>query len=283
METEILCENLPERPEKRPRKAYPSDVSDEEWAFVCPYLTLMSLDAEQRKYDLRDVFDALRWLVRTGSPWRYLPGDFPRWKAVYDQTQRWIDTGCFEDILDDAREVARVAQGKQVQPTAVIIDSQTLRSTVESGARAGYDGGKLTRGSKVHIAVDTLGNLLALTVTPANVQERDQVGALTEQVQAVTGGNVQKAYADCAYTGERTEQAAKANGVEMEIVKLADTVRGFVVLPKRWIVERSFAWKTRFRRLIRDYERLPETLAGLHIAVFAILALARMVATRTTS
>ena len=138
-------------------------------------------------------------------------------------------------------------------------------------------------GARSHIAVDTLGNLLGLTVTPANVQERDQVGALTEQVQAVTGGSVQKAYADNAYTGERTAQAAKANGVEMEIVKLADTVRGFVVLPKRWIVERSFAWKTRFRRLTRDYERLPETLAGLHIAVFACLALARMVATRTTS
>ena len=149
METEILCEKSAEKPARLARKLYPSDVSDEEWGFVRPYLTLMRLDAEQRKYDLRDVFDAMRWIVRTGSPWRYLPGDFPAWKAVYDQTQRWIDAGCFEDILDDAREVARVAQGKAAQPTAVIIDSQTLRSTVESGARAGFDGAKLTRGSKV--------------------------------------------------------------------------------------------------------------------------------------
>ena len=250
---------------------------------MSPYLTLMSLDAPQREYDLRDVFDALRFLVKTGSPWRYLPGDFPRWKAVYDQTQRWIAARCFEDIVDDLRELMRVALGKKAQPTAAIVDSQTLRSTPESGARAGYDAGKKTKGSKVHIAVDTLGNLLGLVITPANEQDRDQVGALTEQVQAVTGGNVTKIFADSGYTGEAAKQAAKDNGVDLEIVKLSEAVRGFVVLPKRWIVERSFAWKTRFRRLIRDYERLPETVAGLHFLAFAILMAARLLATQATS
>lgn len=265
------------------RKPYPSDVSDEEWAFISSYLTLMTEDAPQRDYCLRESFDALRWIVRAGASWRMLPTNFPPWKAVYDQTHRWINAGVFEDIVDDVRELLRVALGKAAQPTAAILDSQTLRSTPESGARAGYDAGKKTKGSKLHLAVDTLGNLLTLLVTPANAQDRDQVGPLCEDMQAVTDGSVRKAFVDGAYTGENAASAAKASGVELQVVKLSDTVRGFVVLPKRWIVERSFAWKTRFRRLVRDYERLPETVAGLHFAVFAILMLARLVATKVGS
>jgi transposase len=268
---------------KPDRKPYPSDVSDDEWAFVAPYLTLMTPDAPQRCYDLRETFNALRWIVRAGAPWRYLPNDFPPWKAVYDQTQRWIEARVFEDIVDDLREVLRVALGKRPTPSAAILDSQTLRSTPESGARAGYDAGKRVKGTKVHAAVDTLGNLLSLVVTPANEQDRDLAGHLVEDVQAVTGDCVQIAFADGAYTGAATAQAAQAHGVTLEIVKLPDAVRGFVLLPKRWIVERSFAWKSRFRRLVRDYERLPETVAGLHIAVFAILMLARWVATTVQS
>lgn len=261
---------------KLARPSYPSDVSEEEWAFVSPYLTLMNENAPQRDYPLRETFNALRWIVRAGSPWRLLPTNFPAWHAVYDQTQRWIKAGVFEDIVDDVRAVLREALGKKAQPTAAIVDAQTLRSTPESGGRAGFDPAKLTRGSKVHIAVDTLGNLLALAVTPANVQERTQVGQLLEDVQAVTGDRVTKVYADGGYTGEPTANVAKAHGVDLEIIKVPDAVRGFVLLPKRWIVERSFAWKTRFRRLVRDYERLPQTVAGLHFVVFAILMLARV-------
>lgn len=265
---------------KPARRGYPSDVSDEEWAFVQPYLCLMTPDAPQRQHDLREVFNALRWMVKSGSPWRYLPGDFPPWWTVYQQTQRWIQAGVFEEMVDDLRELLRVALGKQKTPSAVIVDSQTLRSTPESGHRAGYDAGKKTKGTKVHVAVDTLGCLLSIVVTPASAQDRDAVGQLCQDVQDVTCDRVKKAYADGGYTGPNAQAAAAQHGIEVEVVKLPDVVRGFVVLPKRWIVERSFAWKTRFRRLVRDYERLPETVAGLHFAVFAGLMLARLVSER---
>jgi transposase len=172
------------------RKPYPTDVQDEEWNFVAPYLTLLPLDAAQRDHSMREVFNALRWLVRSGSPWRLLPHDFPPWYTGYQQTQRWIKAGCFESIAQDLRSPLRLASGREPAPTAAILDSRTLQSTPESGARAGYDGAKRRKGSKVHIAVDTLGHLLALYVTPANEQDRDQVAELAQSVQEATGLNV---------------------------------------------------------------------------------------------
>src|SRR5260221_8384300 len=158
----------------RRKGGYPSDVTDEEWSFVAPYLTLMTKDASQREHNLRQVFNALRWIVRCGAPWRYIPNDFPPWEAVYQQTQRWIKAGCFEALVDDLRQIIRQASGRAAEPSAAIFDGRTIQSTPESGARAGYDGHKKRRGSKVHMAVDTLGNLLAITVTPANEQKRAQ-------------------------------------------------------------------------------------------------------------
>jgi transposase len=259
-------------------KAYPSDVSDEEWAFVAPYLTLMTEDAPQREHSLREVFNGLRWLARTGASWRLMPHDLPPWEAIYQQTRRWLKAGVFEAMVHDLRELLRLAQGRKAQPSAVILDSRTLQSTPESGARAGYDGAKRKRGSKVHLAVDTLGHLLALHVTPANEQDRAQVEQLAQQVQAVTGDTVELAYVDQGYTGARATQAAAGQGIHLEVVKLPAAKKGFVLLPRRWVVERSFAWAARFRRLARDYERLPETLAGLHFLAFAILMLHRIVA-----
>ena len=261
-----------------PRQPYPSDVTDEEWAFVAPYLTLMTLVAPQRRYDLREVFNALRWLVRTGSPWRYLPNDLPPWPIVYQQTQRWLAAGCFEAIVDDLRALLRVAAGRDPEPTAVILDGRTLRSTPESGARAGYDGHKRTKGSKLHAAVDTLGHLLAARSTPANAQERAQVEALAAEVQEVTGNTVELAYVDQGYTGEEPAEAAEAHGIELRVVSLPEAKKGFVLLPRRWVIERSFAWATRFRRLAKDYERLPETVVGLHFVAFACLMLHRATA-----
>jgi transposase len=255
------------------RKPYPTDVSDEEWAFVAPYLTLMTPDAPQRDHDLREVFNAVRWLVRAGAPWRLIPHDFPPWHAVYDQTQRWLKAGSFEAIVHDLRTLLRVAQERNAQPSAVVLDGRTLQSTPESGARAGYDGHKRKRGSKTHIAVDTLGNLLAMVVTPANEQERARVAELAEAVQEVTGDHVQLAYVDQGYTGEEVADAAAEHGIQLEVVKLPEAKRGFVLLPRRWVVERSFAWAARFRRLAKDYERLPETLIGLHFAAFVCLLL----------
>jgi transposase len=259
------------------RRAYPSDVSDEEWAFVAPYLTLITEDAPQRVYPLREVFNGLRYLARAGAPWRMMPNDLPPWHVVYQQTQRWLQAGVFEAIVQDLREILRMAQGRNAEPTAVILDSRTLQSSPESGARAGYDGAKRRKGSKVHVAVDTLGHLLALHVTPANEGDREQVQKLAQAVQEVTGHNVQVAYVDAGYTGKQAAEAAEEEGIKLEVIKLPDAKRGFVLLPRRWVVERSFAWATRFRRLARDYERLPETLAGLHIVAFAILLGARYV------
>ncbi|CAM2172854.1 transposase [Paraburkholderia sacchari] len=255
------------------RKPYPSDVSDEEWSFAAPYLTLMSKDAPQRRYELREMFNALRWMARAGASWRMLPTNFPPWELVYQQTQRWIRAGCFEAMVSDLRSVIRVAQGRSGQPSAVILDGRTLQSTCESGPRAGYDGYKRKRGSKVHMAVDTLGQLLAVHVTPANEQERAQVSELARQVQHATGQTVRIAFADQGYTGEESAEAARDEGIELQVVKLPEAKKGFVLLPRRWVVERSFGWLNRFRRLTRDYERLPETLAGLHFIVFAMLML----------
>ncbi len=262
--------------EGRPRKPYPSDVSDDEWAFVAPYLTLMTPDAPQRKHDLREVFNALRWLVRTGAPWRYLPTNFPPWEAVYQQTRRWLAAGVFEAMVHDLRVLLRWLQDRADQPTATILDSATRQSTPESGQRAGYDGYKRRNGSKLHLAVDTLGHLLALHVTPANAQDRAQVARLTAAVQEVTGQTVELAYVDQGYTGDEPAHAAAACGIELEVVKLAEAKRGFVLLPRRWVVERSFAWATRFRRLAKDYERLPTTVEGLYFLAFACLMLHRL-------
>lgn len=257
----------------RPRKHYPSDVSDDEWAFVAPYLTLMTEDAPQRTHDLREVFNGLRFIVRTGMQWRFMPNDLPPWPAVYQQTRRWLAAGVFEAIVHDLRELLRLVQGRTPTPTAAILDSRTRQSSPESGARAGYDGAKRKKGSKVHLAVDTLGQLLALHVTPANVQERSQVGVLAEAVQAATGQTVAVAFVDQGYTGEQPAADAEAQGIRLEVVRLPAAKRGFVLLPRRWVVERSFAWTARFRRLARDYERLQTTLAGFHYVAFALLAL----------
>jgi transposase len=263
--------------ELRPRQPYPTDVSDDEWSFVAPYLTLMSADAPQRRHDLREVFNALRWLVHTGAPWRYLPNDLPPWAAVYQQTRRWLEAGCFEAMVHDLRELLRWAEGRQPQPTAVIFDSATRQSTPESGHRAEYDGYKRRKGSKIHAAVDTLGHLLAILVTPADAQDRAQVTALAEAVQAATGQTVELAFVDQGYTGEQAATDAAQHGIRLEVVKLAEAKRGFVLLPRRWVVERSFAWAARFRRLAKDYERLPEVVAGLHFLAFVSLMLHRLV------
>jgi transposase len=260
-----------------PRKPYPTDVSDEEWAFVAPYLTLMTEAAPQRVYPLREHFNALRWSVRAGAPWRLLPHEFPPWEAVYQQTQRWIAAAVFDDIVHDLRVLLRVAAGRAPEPTAAIFDSRTLQSTPESGARAGYDGAKRRKGSKLHIAVDTLGHLLALHVTPADEQDRAQVEELAAAVQDATGDHVELAYVDQGYSGAAAERAAHGWGIQLEVVRLPEAKRGFVLLPRRWVVERSQAWLARFRRLARDYERLPETVRGLHLVAFILILLQRLI------
>lgn len=263
----------------RSRQGYQTDVTDEEWAFVAPYLALCREDAAQRDYPLRAVFNAVRYVAKSGCPWRMLPNDLPPWYMVYQQMRRWIDARCFEMMVEDLRKLLREYAGRKPQPTAMILDSRTLQSTPESGVRAGYDGAKRRKGSKVHAAVDTLGHLLALHVTAADEQDRAQVGVLAEAVQQITGEHVELAWVDQGYTGENAAQAAEKHGVRLEVVKHTEAKRGFVLLPRRWVVERDFAWAARFRRLARDYERLAATLAALHYLAFACLMLANLVRT----
>ncbi|CAM3800369.1 IS5 family transposase [Polaromonas hydrogenivorans] len=236
-------------------------------------LGTIALQAPQRRYSLREVFNALRWLARAGALWRLVPHDLPPWAVVYQQFRRWDEAGCFEAMVNDMRSIIRAAQGRRGQPSAVILDGRTLQSSCESGPRAGYDGYKRRKGSKAHMAVDTLGHLIALTVTPADEQERSQVDALCRQVQQATGETVKLAWADQGYTGEQARSDAAENGIDLQVVKLPEAKKGFVLLPRRWVVERSFGWLARFRRLSRDFERMPEVLAGLHFVVFAMLML----------
>lgn len=259
------------------RKAYPSDVSDEEWAFVAPYLTLMSEEAPQRDHSLREVFNGLRYIIRGGIPWRMMPNDLPPWHTVYQQTQRWLKAGVFEAMVHDLRMLLRLAEGRNEQPSAAIFDSRTLQSSPESGQRAGYDGAKRRKGSKTHMAVDTLGHLLALLVTAANDQDRAQVEQLAHAVQEATGDSIKLAFVDQGYTGDDAAQAAQTHGIHLQVIKLPEAKKGFVLLPRRWVVERSFGWIARFRRLARDYERLPDMLKGLHFLAFAILMAGRFV------
>lgn len=211
--------------------------------------------------------------MRTGSAWRYMPHDLPPWEAVYQQTRRWLEAGVFEAMVHDLRILLRLSEGRASNPTAAILDSRTLRSTPESGTRAGYDGAKRKKGTKVHVAVDTLGHLLALHLTPANEQDREQIGELAQAIQEETGESVELAYVDQGYSGESPAEEAEAHGMRLEVVKHSGAKRGFVLLPRRWVVERDFAWASRFRRLAKDYERLPATLAGLHFVAFACLFL----------
>lgn len=240
-----------------------------------PYLTLMSEEAPQREHSLRKVFNGLRYIARSSVSWM-IPNDLPPRHTVYQQTRRWLKAGVFALMVHDLCALLRAAQGRQAEPSAAILDSRTLQSTPESGERAGYDGAKRKRGSKTHMAVDTLGYLLALFVTPADEQNWAHIEQLAREVQVITGESVELAFVDQGYTGKQPAEDAARHGMQLEVIKLLEAKKGFVLLPRHW-VERSFAWTARFCRLAHDYERLPETLQGLHYQIFAILMLRQFV------
>jgi transposase len=253
---------------------YPSDVTDEEWIFVLPYLLLSKEDNLRRRHGLRDIFNAYRYLLRSGCGWRMLPGDLPPWRAVYDQAVRWHKAEVFEALIRDLRGLIRLGEGREWDPTAAIVDSRTLRST-RSSEGAGYDGAKKVKGRKLHLAVDTLGHLLATVVSAANEQDRARVAELCAEMQAEVSGSINTVFADQGYTGAVPEEEVAQEGINLVVIKHTKPKRGFVLLPRRWVVERTFAWMTNFRRLNRDYERLAETLRSIHLGAHAITLLAR--------
>ena len=200
-----------------------------------------------------------------------MPHDLPPWNIVYQQTQRWIRAGCFEAMSHDLRAILRMALERKADPSAVILDSRTLQSTPESGGRAGFDGHKKRKGSKVHAAVDTLGYLLAVTATPANEQDRAQVGQTTRAVQAAVEEPVQIAFVDQGYTGEEPAHAAAQQGIQLEVVKHHEAKHGFVLLPRPW-------WWNDPLPGPRDFAAWPATTSGFppHWLAFTTLMLATL-------
>lgn len=243
---------------------YPSDMTDAEWELLEPQARAAM--AELRRgpggrpmvHRLRVVVDAIGYLVRYGVEWRALPADFPPWQAVFAFFQRWAERGLPQRLVDALRGQLRMGAGRAELPTAAVIDSQSVKAADTVGAAtSGFDGGKKIKGRKRHVAVDSNGWLLAVLVTAASVQDRDGghrlVALLRERFSTIT-----LVWADGGYAGRLVVWAAAVLALTVTVVKRTDTVSGFIVLPRRWVVERTFGWLSRHRRLVRDYERRPQ-------------------------
>jgi transposase len=241
-------------------RVYPTDLSDAEWEAVRPLVPLPAwiggMGGRPEGYCHREMIDAVLYLTDNGIKWRAMPADFPAWDAVYRFFRRWRAQGLTGFFHDRLRRECRVAAGREPEPSAGVVDSQSLRAaeTVSAGDR-GYDAGKRVNGTKRHIAVDTIGLLLAVVVTAAGVQDRDGAMPLLEKLRAACL-RIALVWADSAYAGALVGWARRCVGLTLEIVKRTDDMSGFVVLPRRWVVERTLAWITRRRRCVRDYERL---------------------------
>lgn len=242
----------------RARDRFPSDLSDRQWQVLASLLpTPASRRGRPRIHPVRRIVDAIRFLVRTGCPWRYLPAGFPSWKTVHWYFSRWATDGTLHRIHTELRDRVRAGAGRDPQPSAAIIDSQSVHAadTVPKASR-GWDNGKKVNGRKRHIAVDVLGLVLAVVVTPAHVQDRDAAKPLLKRVKAMHWllGLV---WADSGYAGKLVDWAATQLRLVVTIVRKHADQRTFVVLPRRWVVERTLAWISKHRRCVRDYERLP--------------------------
>ncbi|OJF10747.1 IS5 family transposase [Couchioplanes caeruleus] len=244
----------------QPQRRYPSDLTDAQWELIEPMLPLPKWFGRPEKHPRRAIVDAILYVTRTGCPWRYLPIDFPPWQTVYWHFGRFNARGVTERILSRLREQARLAQGRTAQPSAAIIDSQSIRGadTVARESR-GYDAGKKVNGRKRFIVTDTLGLLMTVMVCAASVQDRD--GAKTILLTTYLASPVRFVYAD--FAGRLVDWAAQVLRTTVAVVRKAPGQRGFAVIPRRWCVERTLAWLVAHRRLARDYERLPTTSEAL--------------------
>ena len=223
---------------------------------------------------LREVFNGLRYVVKTGAPWRWMPHDLPPWAAVYQQAQRWLAAGCFEQLAEDLRAVLRLAAGRAPEPSAAILDSRTLRSSPESGERAGYDGAKRKKGSKVHWRWTRWATCWRCTSRPPTPTIAPRSGGWPRPCRRPPARASSWPIVDQGYTGREAGRGRpRRTASSWRWSRLPEAKRGFVLLPRRWVVERSFAWATRFRRLVKDYERYASTLADLHIVAFVCLML----------
>ena len=252
------------------RKPYPSDLSDAEWEIIEPLLPRPQGKGRPRVHPLREILNAIFYIVRSGCVWRMLPHDFPPWQTVYHYYRLWRKDGTWERINAALRTQVRVAAGRDPEPSAGILDSQSVKTTAIPGPR-GYDAGKKVNGRKRHLLVDTLGLLLTVVVHVASLQDRDGAKLVLEKIRG-RFPRLQLIWADGAYAGQLVDWVKRVCGLVLEIVKRPAGVKGFQVLPRRWVVERTLGWLERYRRLSKDYEVLPESSeAMVYIAMIHLM------------
>lgn len=255
-------------------RRYPTDLTDRQWELVRPLLPDPPPGPAGRppSHDKREILNAILYHVRAGGAWRMLPNDFPAWQTVYGYFRDWTNDGTLKALHDTLREQVRVTEGRSAEPSAGIVDSQSVKGadTVPAASR-GFDAGKRINGRKRHIVVDTIGLMLVVMVTAASIQDRDGGQSILERLHGALG-SVRHIFADGGYQGALIELAKRSWKIVVEVVKKPAEQIGFAVLPRRWVVERTFSWLLRWRRLVRDYERLPETHeAMIHIAMIGLM------------